>query len=114
MVAVLVSRFEEAAFADLPALRLAALERAVPLAIEDLLATSARERDHLRRVLAGLPPGSIERSITFPGALPGVRFSLLAYLEAWAVHDTEHELAIREAIAVPPDLSAVAHARRLS
>ncbi len=36
-----------------------------------------------------------------------------SYLDAWAAHDTAHDAAIRDAVATPPDLVAVAMARRL-
>lgn len=42
-----------------------------------------------------------------------VALSLFAYLDQWATHDSAHESAIRAAIATSPDLSAIAHTRRL-
>lgn len=36
-----------------------------------------------------------------------------SYLDAWAAHDSAHELAIREAVSTPPDLVTVALTRRL-
>lgn len=102
---------------DLYAEREAAIEAAADLELASLIEQSVRARERTVRLLAALTPASIERMLVVvmpPGAWPAQSVLVAyAYLEQWAAHDAGHEAAIRDAISTPPDLSAVAHVRRI-
>lgn len=82
-----------------------------------LVVQAGRSRDRLTRQFGLLAPADLDRVLVWElpgGSLPAeVSISLFAYLEQWAVHDSGHEGAIRAAISTTPDLSAVAHIRRM-
>lgn len=103
--------------AALYAEREAAIEAAGALELGSLIERSALARERTVRLLADLTPASIERTLVVampPGSWPAQSvMAAYAYLEQWAAHDAGHEAAIRDAISTPPDLSAVAHARRI-
>jgi len=116
VITAVLPRFSETSATALLELRAAALESAMSLPIDDLLNLASSRRDELRRFFATLPSGALQLEGLYDRAdQGGARWpvTLGAYLALWAVHDSEHEQAIREAIAVPPDLSAIAHVRRL-
>jgi hypothetical protein len=117
VLATLIGRFEQTSLEELAALRIAALESSAALELKTLLDLAGERRETIRTLLAALPPAALDHRLSWHldprGWGRSVSLSLYAYLEAWAVHDTEHEHAIREAISTSPDLSAIAHARRL-
>ncbi|MGE0601380.1 MAG: maleylpyruvate isomerase N-terminal domain-containing protein [Dehalococcoidia bacterium] len=93
------------------------IESAVALDLDQLLAQGAAARRQVLVTLEDLEQSDLECAALFidqrsPWSQPAP-ITLFAYLEQWSHHDAEHEAAIRAAISTPPDLSAVAHTRRL-
>jgi hypothetical protein len=93
--------------------RESALRNALELPRQALLERAAAERSALRSDLEALGQESLFAATPAHPWQPAARVTVFAYLEAWASHDLEHEFAIREAIASPPELSALAHIQRL-
>jgi DinB family protein len=102
--------------ADLEAARAVAMTQGAELPMKELLELAAKGRSRLIEVLFTMTPVDLERALPIPGAVNawGERLSITVfqYLEQWAAHDAVHEAAIREAIATPPDLTAIAMTRR--
>lgn len=118
VIAPLITRFRAEELAVLARRRVEALASTVALPMTDLLVRAESGRDDLKRRLAELTAGDLETTVSLPASGNAwgetASISLLQYLDLWASHDPEHEAAIRAAISTPPDLSAVAHARRMN
>lgn len=96
--------------------RQAAIDQATDMAFDELFELGRSGRTAVLRALGALTPGSLETTLVMRGASrwgQPASFTVYQYLEQWAGHDSGHEAAIRAAIATSPDLSAVAHVRRM-
>lgn len=97
--------------------REAALSSLLHLETATLVASGQTARGSLLALLERVAPRDLDRDflrIATPSPwTPSTSLTLYTYLEQWAVHDAQHEYAIREAVTTPPDLSAAAHHRRL-
>jgi hypothetical protein len=105
---------------DQPALlaaRTEAMTRLAPLSLESIVATMDETRGSLARQLARLDRTHLLGPVFIAGNVSAwgdrVPVALSSYLAAWAAHDSIHEATVREAVSTPPDLVAVAMARRL-
>ncbi len=102
---------------DLVSVRAAAMAALAPLPVDDLVSAMGESRVALAASLALvdrahlLAPVFVAGYVSAWGEPRPVAFS--SYLDTWAAHDGAHELAIRDALSTPPDLVAVAMARRL-
>jgi len=116
VVRVIESISLESPFANLAEDRLAAIAEAEDQPVAELLDRMAEERTALVAVFARITPVDLEASLPVPGTRTPwgepVAILVSSYLDSWARHDGDHEEGIREAIATPPDLSAVALAKR--
>lgn len=105
---------------DLPALlqaRAAAIEEHAPLTLSALIDRLSQSRQVLAERLSELDRVHLAAPVFIAGRISHwgepLPLALSAYLASWAGHDAGHEMAIREAVSTPPDLSAVALSRRL-
>ena len=102
--------------AELEAAREGAIAEGATMALNKLLERAAEGRSRLLEVLSDLSPADFERALPVPGVTSTwgepLSITVFQYLEQWAVHDAVHELAIREAVATSPDLTAIAMTRR--
>jgi hypothetical protein len=113
LVAEAVRSFSAEALTTLVSRRLEALQAALDAPLPALLERALADRARLREALAALGPEALEAEVplrTDDSWGQTRSLSLLAYLETWAGHDSEHEAAIRAAIAVPPDMAGLARA----
>lgn len=97
--------------------RAEAMQRFESLPLEALLDAMAGARSMLVESLARLEPAHLLGPVFFAGHVSAwgepLPITFSSYLDAWSAHDTAHEAAIRDAVSTPPDLVAVAMARRL-
>lgn len=99
------------------AARIEAMQLFETLPLEGVLEAMAQARSELVSALGELErthllvPVFIAGHVSAWGEPRAITFG--AYLDVWAAHDSDHEAAIREAVSTPPDLVAVAMARRL-
>lgn len=102
--------------AMLLAARAEAIQRFEPLPLDGVLEAMAEARTNLFSSLGRLErshllaPVFVAGHVSAWGEPRAVTFG--SYLDAWAAHDSDHDAAIREAVSTPPDLVAVAMARR--
>ncbi|MCL4240199.1 MAG: hypothetical protein KJ048_02505 [Dehalococcoidia bacterium] len=102
---------------DLVSARAAAMAAFAPLPFDDLVSAMGESRAALAASLALvdrthlLAPIFVAGYVSAWGEPRPTAFS--SYLDTWAAHDGAHESAIRDAVSTPPDLVAVAMARRL-
>jgi len=117
LVAFLEHGTQETGLDELLGDREAALTASLDLEPATLVASGQAARNSLLAQLERVAPPNLEgeflRVATPSPWTPSASLTLYAYLEQWALHDAEHEFAIRAAITTPPDLSAAAHIRRL-
>lgn len=102
--------------ASLQARRVALMEGVAEQGVDELLATMQESREAATGALLALAVEALDREVRVAGVLTAWgephRFTLRAYLAAWAEHDGEHEAAIRRAIETPPDATTLSLAAR--